>query len=79
MRKLDKVIEEVCTVPNIPQGLKEDLERIKNKHLPYCPPESIGLWWENTHESIAQYMPKDATQLNEWQKAFLKIWTGRDW
>jgi hypothetical protein len=79
MRKLNEVIDEVCKVPNIPKILKDDLMNIKDKHLPYCPPESIGMWWKNAHIAIAPHMPTDPSNLNEWQKAFLKIWTGKDW
>jgi hypothetical protein len=79
MRKLKDVIEETCKIPNIPKDLKEQLENIKDNHLPYCPPESVGMWWKNAQFAIAPLMPADPTQLNEWQKAFLKVWTGKDW
>jgi hypothetical protein len=79
MRLLNEVIEEVCNVPDIPEGLKNNLLEIKNKHLPYCPPESAGMWWRESQIFINCYMPTSPKDLNEWQKKVLKIWTEKEW
>ena len=78
MRKLGEVITEVCTIEGIDPDLKKFLEGVRDDHLPYCPPESERIWWMQTQQAIANKLPPDPTKLVDWQKKFLKIWTGKD-
>lgn len=78
MRSLTKVISEVCLVENIPEGLKNSFIYVQKEKLPWCPPENERIWWAYCHSILIKYLPTNPAELNEWQKNFLKIWTGKD-
>lgn len=79
MRLLHEVIDDVCNIPDIPDSLKEQLLRIRKNNLPYCPPESVGVWWKECQIIINSFMPSKPEELVFWQKTFLTIWTGKKW
>ena len=78
MRKLDDVIVEASAVEGVPSVLKDRLNYILKERIPYCPPESVGLMWHESQVYINSFMPGNPKELVDWQKKFLKVWTGKD-
>jgi hypothetical protein len=78
MRKIDDVINEVLTMEEVPDGLKDRLRHVLEEKLPWCPPENVGLMWHECQIFVNGYLPRDPKELVDWQRKFLKVWTGRD-
>lgn len=77
-RELYQVIKECLTT--VPEDEKDLIVAFENLYssVIYTPPEAMGRRWAAAQRIIAEKFPHTKEELNEWQKKFLTIWTGKE-
>ena len=78
MRNLYDVIDQIKEQLPLPE--KEELHRELvgvQVSLTYASPEELesALWWNRAYDALILHLPKPTpSELNEWQKAVIRIW-----
>jgi hypothetical protein len=73
MRNLFEVIEQVqAVIPTACDGIHHDLNSILDS-LRYCPPENIGMWWQQTQNAL--FIEIGDVPTEDWHFEALSIWS----